>query len=129
MPAKKLVVVIDDDVPNRELLSYRLIREGYRVYCPVPQSGFVFETLDHGPPDAIILDIHLDRISGLGLLRDLKKDARLERTKVVILANERRPEDRRQCLDLGAHLYLTKPYSVRELLEQLDRLLTTSATS
>ena len=129
MSERKLVVVIDDDRVNGEFLSYRLMRAGFTAYVFGEAPNCRDEVHNFGTPVAIILDVHLNKQSGLRLLANLRKDPRLDETKIIVLSHPRTRCEQRRCLKDGADLYIPKPFSVLNVLEQLEQMLTTPATS
>lgn len=74
------------------------------------------------PPDLILLDLGLPRISGYEVLKELKGQPHFSAIPVIILTTSRNPMDRSQCLEFGADAFISKPYNLKEyeaLAEQL----------
>lgn len=74
------------------------------------------------PPNLILLDINLPDISGIDLLKQIKKDARFSKIPVVILTGSNEDEDIQKSYDLGAGSYLVKPISNNALMQVIERL-------
>ena len=74
------------------------------------------------PSKSILLDINLPDISGIDLLKQIKKDARFSRIPVVILTGSNEDEDIQKSYDLGAGSYLVKPISNSALMQVIERL-------
>lgn len=73
-------------------------------------------------PNLILLDINLPDISGIDLLKRIKKDARFSKIPVVILTGSNEDEDIQKSYDLGAGSYLVKPISNNALMQVIERL-------
>lgn len=69
---------------------------------------------DAAPPDLILLDINLPRMSGHGVLREMRKDERLKKIPVVVLSSSDGDLDVEQSYSLGANCYVTKPVGLQE---------------
>jgi len=82
-------------------------------------------------PNLIVVDLNLPRVSGLELLRAIRKNRKFDATPVIILTSSKSPEDRVQAETLGASAYITKPMGLDEFLETVGgtirRLLTNRA--
>lgn len=77
---------------------------------------------DQSHPNLILLDINLPDISGIDLLKQIKKDARFSKIPVVILTGSNEDEDIQKSYDLGAGSYLVKPISNNALMQVIERL-------
>ena len=77
---------------------------------------------DRSHPNLILLDINLPDISGIDLLKQIKKDARFSKIPVVILTGSNEDEDIQKSYDLGAGSYLVKPISNSALMQVIERL-------
>jgi CheY-like chemotaxis protein len=77
---------------------------------------------DQSHPNLILLDINLPDISGMDLLKQIKKDARFSKIPVVILTGSNEDEDIQKSYDLGAGSYLVKPISNSALMQVIERL-------
>ena len=117
--AKPTVLVVDDEKTIRDVLEYNLRRESYRVLTA--GDGEEAIRLAHsGQPDLVILDIMLPGVSGLDVLRAIRQ----EMTVPVLMLSARETEtDKVVGLELGADDYMTKPFSLRELLARVRAML------
>ena len=77
---------------------------------------------DQSHPNLILLDINLPDISGMDLLKQIKKDARFSKIPVVILTGSNEDEDIQKSYDLGASSYLVKPISNDALMLVVEKL-------
>ncbi len=116
-------ILIVDDEPNIVLsLEFLMKKAGFQVES-VTDGRAVLERLRQPPPDLVILDIMLPGIDGFELLRRLKATPGWARVRVILLTARGRQSERERGLELGADLYVTKPFSTRELVRQVEALL------
>ena len=113
------ILVVDDEPNLVETLAYNLRREGYRVL--IAQDGPAAVRLAYAErPDLIILDVMLPGMSGFDVVRAVRRDL----TMPVLMLSAREGEiDKVLGLELGADDYLTKPFSLRELLARVRAML------
>ncbi|HNS50170.1 MAG TPA: response regulator transcription factor [Anaerolineae bacterium] len=118
-----LVLLVDDEPPIVDLLSYNLRRSGYQV--AVARDGEeALAVARRERPDLIILDLMLPRLDGLEVCRILRR----ERDVPIIMLTARESEiDRVVGLELGADDYVVKPFSVRELMVRVKNVLRRTA--
>lgn len=113
------ILVVDDEPPIRKLLRMGLNTQGYEV-TEAPNGKTALEMLGQNP-DLIILDLGLPDIQGLELLRKIRE--RNEGVPVVVLSSRGDEAGKVQALDLGADDYVTKPFSMDELLARMRAAL------
>jgi two-component system phosphate regulon response regulator PhoB len=118
----KNVVVIEDEIDLAELLSFNLEREGYRV--AVAREGLSgLETVKKELPDLVILDLMLPGMQGTEICREIRRDRRTSAIPVIMLTAKGEEIDRVVGLEVGADDYVTKPFSVRELMLRVKAVL------
>ena len=117
-----LVYVIEDDEDINELLVYNLEKEGYEVK-PFYSSNPAYETIKSQNPDIVILDIMLPDMDGLELCKLLKSDRETADIPVIMLTAKSTEIDKIVGFELGADDYITKPFSIRELLARIKAIL------
>src|SRR4029079_18356341 len=105
------VLVVEDEEPIRQLLSYNLEKEGFTVAIS-PDGEEALVALDEVRPDMIILDWMLPRLSGIELCRQLRARPDTREIPVIMLTARGEEEDRVRGLDVGADDYVTKPFSM-----------------
>jgi two-component system phosphate regulon response regulator PhoB len=116
------ILVIEDEVGQREFLSYNLAAEGWLIIEAADgEEGLLLAHESH--PDAIVLDWMLPGRSGLQLCREIKAKRQFRDVPILMLSGRAEGEDRVRGLDTGADDYLPKPYSVAELVSRLRALL------
>ncbi|HEY3397864.1 MAG TPA: response regulator [Armatimonadota bacterium] len=117
------ILVIDDEAQIRRFLTSSLTAHGYRVQAEeTGQAGLRETPVFH--PDLILLDLSLPDRDGVEVLRELRE---WSSTPVIVLSVREREEDKIAALDAGADDYLTKPFSMGELLARLRVALRHSA--
>ncbi len=118
------VLIIEDDADIAEGLKYNLEREGLStVIASTGEQGLVEALNQRNPPVLIILDLMLPAMSGTELCRRLRREPQTRRTPILMLTAKTSESDRVAGLDLGADDYITKPFSVRELLARVRAVL------
>lgn len=118
------ILVVEDDPDIAESLKYNLEREDLStVIAPTGEQGLAEALNEKNPPLLIILDLMLPGMSGTELCRRLRREPLTRRTPIIILTAKGSESDRVSGLDLGADDYITKPFSVRELLARVRAVL------
>lgn len=118
------VLIIEDDPDIAESLKFNLEREGLSTVTAFTGEQGLVEALNQGnPPVLILLDLMLPGMSGIELCRRLRREPQTRRTPIIILTAKSTEADRVSGLDLGADDYITKPFSVRELLARVRAVL------
>jgi chemosensory pili system protein ChpA (sensor histidine kinase/response regulator) len=117
------VLIVDDSITVRELLSLTLSKVGYRVE-QARDGQDAWEKLRSGLPcNLIICDIEMPRMDGLELLARLQKDEHLSQVPMAMLTSRGADRHRQTAKELGAKGYFTKPYQDEVLLNATQRLL------
>lgn len=120
--AKGKILLIEDDDDIGELVKHNLTREGYRVERA--SSGELGFTMSRTfKPDLILLDLMLPGIDGLEICKMLKNDMTTTDIPIIMLTAKGEEADVVTGLELGADDYITKPFSVRELLARVKAVL------
>ena len=118
------VLIIEDDPDISESLQYNLEREGLAtVVASTGEQGLIEGLNERNPPLLILLDLMLPGMSGTELCRRFRREPSTRRTPIIILTAKGSEGDRVAGLDLGADDYITKPFSVRELLARVRAVL------
>jgi two-component system phosphate regulon response regulator PhoB len=122
MAKAPLVLVVEDEAALADLLRYNLEREGYRVNV-ASDGEEALVSADESPPDLVLLDWMLPKASGVEVCRRLRSRQETRNTPVVMLTARDEESDRVRGLDTGADDYLTKPFSMNELLARLRAVM------
>lgn len=124
MPGKNdiRILVVDDEPDVLELVVYHLEKEAYRV--DVADTGDkALKMARENLPSLLVLDLMLPGINGLEICRLLKRDPKTRDIPILMLTARAAEENRIKGLELGAHDYVTKPFSPRELVLRIKNLL------
>ena len=116
------VLIIEDEPDIRKTIHYNLSKESFTVF----QAGSIAEgekSISDNSPDVIILDLMLPDGSGLTLCRDIKSDDETKHIPIILLTAKADEVDRVIGFELGADDYVTKPFSVRELILRVKAIL------
>jgi DNA-binding response OmpR family regulator len=119
---KKILIV--DDEPNIVMsLEYTFKKSNYEVF--IARDGQeALELLKTTYPDVIILDVMMPLVDGYATLEQIRKDVNLTHTKVMFLSAKNKESDIEKGMALGADAYLTKPFSIKKVVDQVADLLT-----
>lgn len=118
----KRVLIIEDDKDIVELVRYNLEKERFQVaWAGDGLAGL--SQLRKSPPDVLLLDLMLPKLSGLEICREVRRDPSLNRLPILMLTARGEEADRVVGLELGADDYVTKPFSPRELVARVKALL------
>jgi DNA-binding response OmpR family regulator len=118
----KSVLIVDDE-PNIVIsLEFLLEQAGYQVR--VAHDGQeAWEAIQRQPPDLVLLDVMLPRLSGFDLCQKIRENPAWQRMRIVMLTAKGREVEISKGLALGADAYISKPFSTQELLAQVRDLL------
>jgi len=121
---KKILLV--DDEPNIIMsLEYTFKKNNFEVF--IARDGQeALDILKIEQPDLIILDIMMPNVDGYATIEAVKKNEKLTNCKVIFLSAKNKESDIEKGMQLGADAYLTKPFSIKKLVEQVNELLFTS---
>ena len=117
-----LIYIVEDEERIRELESYALEKNDFKVMC-FENSVEFYKALDVKLPDLILLDIMLPGDDGLTILKNLRCNAMYEDIPVIIISAKDTELDRVKGLDLGADDYLCKPFGVMEMVSRVKARL------
>lgn len=119
---KARILVVEDNQPNRELLSDWLEAEGFQVlFAEDLQQGFA--ALKDPRIDAVLLDVQLGADDGLTLATWVRNQPLLRNTPVIAVTAHAMVTDQERVLNAGCNASISKPIDFRLLREQLDRWL------
>ena len=119
---KRKILAVDDE-PNILLsLEFILEEEGYDVYT-ARDGDEALEVAASVRPDLILLDVAMPRRDGYEVCRLLREHPELAGVKVVMLTAKGQPLEKKKGVEVGADLYVTKPFGAAELLEKIRTVL------
>ena len=113
--SKLQILVVEDDAPVRNLITTTLKANDYRYLTTANGEGAVAEAASHNP-DIILLDLGLPDIDGVEVIRRVRSWSNVP---IIVISARSEDSDKIDALDAGADDYLTKPFSVEELLARL----------
>jgi DNA-binding response OmpR family regulator len=116
----KRILVVEDDATLASLLRDNLVYDGFDVDCVIDGLEAV-EKIRTGRPHLILLDIMIPSLDGFEVCRSVS--ARRDRPPIIILSARAQQEDKIRGLELGADDYVTKPFSLDELLARIHAVL------
>lgn len=118
---KKILIV--DDEPNIVMsLEYTFKKNDFEVF--IARDGIeALEIVKSDFPDVIILDVMMPLVDGYATLEHIRKDNNLSHTKVIFLSAKNKASDIEKGMALGADAYLTKPFSIKKVVEKVFELL------
>ncbi|HLM56602.1 MAG TPA: response regulator transcription factor [Pyrinomonadaceae bacterium] len=118
------VLIVEDEPDIAEGLRYNLEREGLpAVVAETGEKGLELALDKNSPPALILLDLMLPGMSGIELCRRLRREPATRRTPIIMLTARGSEAERVAGLELGADDYVTKPFSVRELVARVRAVL------
>ncbi len=118
---KKILIV--DDEPNIVMsLEYLLRRKSFDVF--IARNGTeALESLGKSKPDLVLLDIMMPDVDGYEICEYIKSTPDLKHIKVIFLSAKSKKSDIEKGLEMGADLYMVKPFSNKELVQNINDLL------
>ena len=114
--------IVEDEPDLRDTLKYNFENEGFKVKAFSNGESFL-DVLQKNKPNLVILDLMLPGVSGLDVCRELRSNDNYAGIAVVMLTAKSEEVDRIVGFELGADDYVTKPFSVRELILRVKVLL------
>ena len=116
--AKPTILVVEDEQAQRLILQHNLEEAGYEVVTA--EDGEVgLEHIKDYKPDIIVLDWMMPKLSGIELCRQIKSASNTKQTPVIMLSARSEEVDRIRGLEIGADDYISKPYSIKEILVRI----------
>ena len=116
------VLIIEDEPNQAELIRYNLESEGYRVAIACDGEDGLIQAMET-IPDIILLDWMIPKVSGIEVCRQLRKIKSTNEIPIILLTARSEESDKVRGLDIGADDYITKPYSIKELLARVRAAL------
>lgn len=117
---KKILIV--DDEPNILMsLDFLMRKEGYEVFI-ARDGAEALDILKRELPDIIVLDIMMPNVDGYEVCQHVKNNESTNHIKIIFLTAKSKKEDIEKGYEMGADLYLTKPFSTRNLVKKVKEL-------
>tara|TARA_B110000238_G_scaffold86580_1_gene95220 strand:+ start:646 stop:1338 length:693 start_codon:yes stop_codon:yes gene_type:complete len=119
---KHQILIVEDEKPIRDMVYFALDSDGYDIVEAV-DGRQATEKLAQDLPSLILMDWMLPDVSGLELVRRIKRDEITSHIPIIMLTAKTEERDKIQGLDSGADDYITKPFSVRELSARIRAVM------
>jgi two-component system cell cycle response regulator DivK len=118
----KTILYVEDNEFNRKIVRQLLARTSYRLREATDGESGV-KAAQESPPDLILMDVQLPRMSGLEATRQLRGDPRTAAVPIIVITSYALSGDAEKARDAGATSYLAKPYSPRDLLAKIREIV------
>jgi DNA-binding response OmpR family regulator len=115
------VLLAEDEPHIVESLTFLLERAGYQVDVETDGRAALESALDN-VPDVLVLDVMLPELDGYEVLRRLRSDDRTKGLPTLMLTAKGQREDRETAMDVGADIFITKPFANAEIVEAINKL-------
>lgn len=120
--ANEKILIVDDEEHIVELLHFNLVNAGYEVLSA--NNGIdAVKIAKTEKPSLLLLDLMLPGMDGFDVCKEIKRDSEMKKTSIIMLTAKGEELDKILGLELGADDYITKPFSVRELLARVKAVL------
>ena len=119
------VLIAEDEKNIVESLSFILKREGYEVSA-IFDGGEVIDSVTANPPDIVILDVMLPQTNGFEILKRLRGTPQISTLPVIVITAKGQAQDRATAANLGADVFLSKPFSNKDIVAEVKRLTATA---
>ena len=116
------ILIVDDEQDIADLVSYNLEKEGYAT-IKAYDGGDVLKTIKTQKPDLLILDLMLPHMNGLDICRAIRANPEAAHLPIIMLTAKANEVDKIIGLEIGADDYMTKPFSVKELIARVRTIL------
>lgn len=120
--AEEKVLIVDDEEHIRELIKFNLDKNGYRTICA--DNGLdALKMAKSENPQLILLDVMLPAMDGYDVCKEIRRDNSISSTPIIMITAKGEEFDKVLGLELGADDYITKPFSIRELIARVKAIL------
>lgn len=120
--SEEKILIVDDEANIRELIGFNLKNEGYNIIT-AGDGITALKAIREEKPSLILLDLMLPGLNGFEVCKEVRKDRELSSTPIIILSAKDAEFDKVLGLELGADDYITKPFSVRELVARVKAVI------
>ena len=120
--SQKTILYVEDNEFNRKIVRQLLAKTSYQLTEAVDGEQGIASALA-APPDLILMDIQLPKMSGLDATRQLREDARTAAVPIIVVTSFALSGDEHKAKAAGATAYLAKPYSPRQLLAKIREIV------
>ncbi|MCT4665290.1 MAG: response regulator [Flavobacteriales bacterium] len=119
---KNSILIVDDEPSIVMSLDFLLRKENYEVF--IARDGQeALDLIEENIPDLILLDIMMPKVDGYQVIEQLKSSQKHQHIKIIFLTAKTKENDIKRGLELGADLYIPKPFSTKKLVSEVNKLL------
>lgn len=120
--AEEKILIVDDEEHIRELIKFNLDNNGYKTICA--DNGLdALKMAKSENPQLILLDVMLPAMDGYDVCKEIRRDNSISSTPIIMITAKGEEFDKVLGLELGADDYITKPFSIRELIARVKAML------
>jgi len=119
---QKKILIVDDDPNIVVSLEFLMKREGYAVSIATDGEA-ALDAVSASVPDLILLDVMMPKKDGFEVCQTIRANPAWQGVRILMLTAKGRDTERSKGLALGANVYMTKPFSTKELVSEVKRLL------
>lgn len=120
----KTILIVDDEPNIVESLEFLMKREGFDTLVAGDSEG-ALHAMESGRPDLVLLDVMMPGKDGYEVCRQIRATPEWQKAKIIMLSAKSRDTEIAKGLAVGADAYITKPFSSKELVQQVNRVLGT----
>jgi len=120
------ILLAEDNIDNREMLTRRLERKGFEVVCAVDGKEATEKVIECDP-DLILMDISMPVMSGLEATNIIRNNDKQNNIPIIALTAHAMDSDYQKCMDAGCDDFATKPVDFKKLLDLIEKNSTKSA--
>lgn len=122
MTGRKRILIADDNENIRDALAYLLEDEGFQLW--IAKDGVdALQKVRDVHPDILLLDIMMPKMNGYDVCRAIKSDPELKNTYIIMLTAKGQVAEQERGKEVGANEYVVKPFSPREILVRIKKIL------
>jgi CheY-like chemotaxis protein len=122
--SERNILVVEDNDMNMQLVEFLLEEGGYHIVKATSgEEALAITRNGSGPPDLILMDIHLPGMDGLSVVRAIKADERTSRIPILALTAHAMRGDKDRFLEAGCDGYISKPIDVKTFIASIERYL------
>lgn len=118
---RKLVLLVDDDADFAKVVKLYFERSGLELVA-VPSGKKAMKAIDARRPDAMILDVNMPKMDGVEVCRTVRAKMGGRQLPIIALTGFHSEDRKKQMMEVGADLYLTKPIDMKKLVESVIQL-------
>ncbi len=119
---QKLILVVEDEPDTAEMFAEMMRLNGFRV-VKTYYSASAMGILSQAKPDVVVLDLMMPDVSGMEVLKFVRREPELDHVPVVVVSAKSMPADIREALEAGATFYLTKPVAYGDLMNAVEKAI------